>query len=130
GRGGGKPTLLGMLAGERSTDGGELVLARGTRIALHDQRPPRERDLSLREYVLSGSREPLELEAELQRLELAMAEGDEVAMNRYAGVQARFEAVGGYRWGAGARAGVPRPGLVRRGPPRPPGKSSRRHAHP
>jgi len=96
--GAGKTTLLRMLAGETSVDGGELVLAKGTRVALHDQRPPRERDRSLRDYVLSGAREPLELEAELGRLEAAMAQGDEAAMNRYAGVQARFEAVGGYGW--------------------------------
>src|SRR5882762_6475557 len=52
--GAGKTTLLRMLSGETSIDGGELALAKGTRVALHDQRPPRERDLSLREYVLSG----------------------------------------------------------------------------
>jgi ATP-binding cassette, subfamily F, member 3 len=104
--GAGKTTLLRMLSGETSIDGGELVLAKGTRIALHDQRPPRERELTLRDYVLSGSREPLELEAELQRLEHAMAAGDEQAMKRYAGVQARFEAAGGYGWRERARAVV------------------------
>src|SRR5437764_8498172 len=63
--GAGKTTLLRMLAGEASVDGGELVYAKGTRVALHDQRPPRERKLTLREYVLSGRPEPVELEAEL-----------------------------------------------------------------
>src|SRR3982751_3884142 len=53
--GAGKTTLLRMLSGETSVDGGELVLAKGTRVALHDQRPPREREVSLREYVLSGA---------------------------------------------------------------------------
>src|SRR5256885_5937875 len=48
----------------------------------------------------------MELEAELERLEHAMAEGDEQAMNRYAGVQARFEAVGGYGWRERARSVV------------------------
>ncbi|HKE79455.1 MAG TPA: ABC-F family ATP-binding cassette domain-containing protein [Solirubrobacteraceae bacterium] len=110
--GAGKTTLLRMLSGETSIDGGDLVLAKGTRVALHDQRPPRERDLSLREYVLSGSREPLELEEELQRLELAMAAGDEAAMNRYADVQARFEAVGGYGWRERARSVVHGLGFV------------------
>jgi ATP-binding cassette, subfamily F, member 3 len=104
--GAGKTTLLRMLSGETSIDGGELVLAKGTRVALHDQRPPRDRDLSLREYVLSGCREPLELEAELQRLEHAMAAGDESALQRYAGVQARFEAAGGYGWRERARSVV------------------------
>jgi hypothetical protein len=49
------------------------------RIAMHltsggEPRIP-ERDLSLRDYVLSGAREVTALEAELARLEQAMAEG-------------------------------------------------------
>src|SRR3989440_4500638 len=76
--GAGKTTLLRMLSGETSVDGGELVLAKGTRIALHDQRPPRERDVTLRDYVLSGRREPLELEAQLRALEEAMGRGEDV----------------------------------------------------
>src|SRR5215210_488045 len=110
--GAGKTTLLRMLAGETSIDGGELVLSKGVRVALHDQRPPRERDISLRDYVLSGSREPLELEAELGRLEEAMASGDEAALNRYADVYARFEAVGGYGWRERARSVVHGLGFV------------------
>jgi ATP-binding cassette subfamily F protein 3 len=102
--GAGKTTLLRMLAGQTSVDGGELVLSKGVRVVLHDQRPPRERDITLREYVLGGSREPLELEAELGRLEAAMAQGDETALNRYADVQARFEAAGGYGWRDRARS--------------------------
>src|SRR3954454_24498209 len=60
--GSGKTTLLRMLAGETSIDGGELVFAKGTRIALHDQRPPRERGMSLRDYVLTGCAELLAIE--------------------------------------------------------------------
>jgi ATP-binding cassette subfamily F protein 3 len=104
--GAGKTTLLRMLSGETSIDGGELVFSKGVRVALHDQRPPRERDVSLREYVLSGCREPLELEEELGRLETAMASGDEAALNRYADVYARFEAAGGYGWRERARSVV------------------------
>ncbi len=96
--GAGKTTLLRMLAGETSVDGGELVLTKGVRVALHDQRPPRERDLILRDYVLSGCRAQLELEAELAQLEQAMGDGDPKAIDRYADVYARFEAVGGYGW--------------------------------
>ena len=96
--GAGKTTLLRMLAGQTGVDGGELVFEKGARVALHDQRPPRERDLSLRDYVLSGCAEQLALEAELAELEGLMAQGDERAMERYAGVQARFETAGGYTW--------------------------------
>src|SRR6476646_10349229 len=96
--GAGKTTLLRMLAGEASIDGGELVFSKGVRVALHDQRPPRERSITLRDYVLSARREPLELEAELRSLEGRMAAGDDAAMNAYASVQARFEALGGYTW--------------------------------
>src|SRR5919199_1110614 len=55
------------------------------------------------EPPLRGAREPLELEAELGRLEEAMAAGDEGALNRYAEVQARFDAAGGYGWRERAR---------------------------
>src|SRR6201989_1269231 len=73
--GSGKTTLLRMLAGESSVDGGELVLGKDVRVALHDQRPPRDRDRTLRDYVLSGARELLALEERLSGLEQAMAEG-------------------------------------------------------
>jgi ATP-binding cassette, subfamily F, member 3 len=53
--GAGKTTLLRMLVGETGRDGGELAFAKGTRVALHDQRPPLARGLTLREYVLAGA---------------------------------------------------------------------------
>ncbi len=98
--GAGKTTLLRMLAGEESIDRGELTLAKGTRIALHDQRPPRQRAMALREYVLSGCAEELQIERELTGLEKAMADGQaqESLLNRYAEAQARLEARGGYLW--------------------------------
>ncbi len=98
--GAGKTTLLRMLAGETSIERGELSIAKGVRIALHDQRPPRERGMALRDYLLSGCAEELEIEAQLSRLETLMAEGaaDEATLTRYAGAQARLEARGGYLW--------------------------------
>jgi ATP-binding cassette subfamily F protein 3 len=96
--GAGKTTLLRMLAGETGIDGGELVFQKGVRVALHDQRPPRDRAITLRDYVLSACKEQLALEAELARLEEAMAGGDEGVMSRYSDVYARFEAAGGYGW--------------------------------
>jgi len=98
--GAGKTTLLRMLAGETSIDRGELSVAKGVRIALHDQRPPRDRDVPLREYLLSGCAEELQIEAELSELEARMAGGadDEALLARYSRAQARLEARGGYLW--------------------------------
>src|SRR5436309_7356129 len=98
--GAGKTTLLRMLAGEASVDFGEGVLAKGVKVALHDQRPPRQRDMTLRDYVLSGARELVAIEAELASLEQAMAAGshDHATMGRYAAAQTRLEHAGGYDW--------------------------------
>ena len=98
--GAGKTTLLRMLAGETDVHGGELAFQKGTRVALHDQRPPLERNLTLREYVISGARDLIALEEELTGLEQAMAGGahDQTTLNRYAAAQARLEHAGGYGW--------------------------------
>ncbi len=98
--GAGKTTLLRMLVGESEIHGGELSFAKGTRIALHDQRPPLDRGLTLREYSLTGARDLIETEEELGRLEQAMAGGDhdEATLRRYSEAQARLEHAGGYTW--------------------------------
>jgi ATP-binding cassette, subfamily F, member 3 len=98
--GAGKTTLLRMLAGEDSIDRGELSFAKGVRVALHDQRPPRERAISLRDYVLSGCAQELAVETELAELERRMGAGEaeEGTLERYARAQARLEALGGYLW--------------------------------
>jgi ATP-binding cassette subfamily F protein 3 len=98
--GAGKTTLLRMLSGEDSVDSGELVLSKGTKVALHDQRPPRDQEMTLRDYVLSGAPELIALEGELQRLEQRMADGDyaEPTLTAYADAQAALEHAGGYTW--------------------------------
>jgi ATP-binding cassette subfamily F protein 3 len=98
--GAGKTTLLRMLSGEASVDSGELVFSKGAKVKLHDQRPPRERGLSLRDYILSGAPELVAIEQELASLEEAMARGahDEATLGRYSAAQAALEHAGGYGW--------------------------------
>jgi ATP-binding cassette subfamily F protein 3 len=97
--GAGKSTLLRVLAGELAPDSGSLTVQRGARVALHDQRPPRESQMTLGEYVFSGRTDMLETEAELERLEGEMGgEASEETMRAYAAAQQRLEAGGGYRW--------------------------------
>ena len=106
--GAGKTTLLRMLVGETSVTSGEVAFAKGTRIALHDQRPPLQQALTLREYALSGAADLIALEDELRSLEQAMAAGshDSPTMRRYADAQARLEHGGGWDWRERAAAGL------------------------
>jgi ATP-binding cassette, subfamily F, member 3 len=102
--GSGKTTLLRLLAGEAGLDGGTISTAKGVRVALHDQRPPRT-DATLREHVTEGLGWILEIERELERLEALMAAGaDEQTLAAYADAQTRLEHAGGYRWRDGAIA--------------------------
>ena len=98
--GSGKTTLLRALAGEVSLEGGEVALERGTRISLHDQRPPAQSRRPLREYVLAGTADLAAVEEELRGLEAAMAGGehDPATLRRYSEAQARLEHAGGYDW--------------------------------
>ncbi|HEY3105787.1 MAG TPA: ABC-F family ATP-binding cassette domain-containing protein [Gaiellaceae bacterium] len=98
--GAGKTTLLRMLTGEIPPDAGELAFRKGTRVALHDQRPPTDRGLTLSAYVFSAATELIAAEEELSRLEQAMASGahDAATLDSYARAQARLEHAGGYDW--------------------------------
>ncbi|HEY2217855.1 MAG TPA: ABC-F family ATP-binding cassette domain-containing protein [Gaiellaceae bacterium] len=98
--GAGKTTLLRALQGEITLEGGELAWEKGTRVALHDQRPPAGSSRPLRDYVLAGTADLAAVEDELRTLEADMASGtyDARTLARYAGAQARLEHAGGYDW--------------------------------
>ena len=97
--GSGKTTLLRTIAGEAGLDAGTIAFGKGTRVALHDQRPPRS-DSTLREYVTGGLDWIAAIERELGELEAKMSSGDagEAVLGSYADAQARLEHAGGYRW--------------------------------
>jgi ATP-binding cassette, subfamily F, member 3 len=96
----GKTTLLRALHGEITLEGGELAWEKGTRVALHDQRPPAGSRRPLRDYVLAGTADLAAVEEELRTLEAEMASGahDARTLARYASAQARLEHAGGYDW--------------------------------
>ena len=98
--GAGKTTLLRVIAGETDYQGGDLAFEKSCRVALHDQRPPRDRSLTLRDYVLSGASDLVQLEQELAALETRMAAGDHepATMRRWSEAHARLEHAGGYNW--------------------------------
>ncbi len=96
--GAGKTTLLRMLAGETSVDGGDLSFEKGCKVALHDQRPPRDRELTLRDYILSGCGDLIAVEKDLARLAQEMADGREAAFDAYSRAEARLEHAGGWTW--------------------------------
>src|SRR5438093_13169684 len=64
--GAGKTTLLRALVGETTLQGGDLAFEKGTRVALHYQRLPLERRLTLREYAHAVLRQLHALEAWLR----------------------------------------------------------------
>ena len=105
--GSGKTTLLRILAGVAGLDDGQFIYGKGVRVALHDQRPPRD-ELSLRDYVSEGLAWVLGIEAELERLEQRMTAGDsnDALLGAYSNAQARLEHAGGYRWRDDAVAAV------------------------
>ncbi len=100
--GAGKTTLLRMVAGELAPERGDISVTTGTRIALHDQRPPLASDTTLGEYVGGGAAAAERLETELRALEQRMAAGetDAAVMRRYDAAQREFERAGGYGWRA------------------------------
>ena len=99
--GAGKTTLLRLLAGELTPDRGEISLPPGTRVALHDQRPPLAGAETLGSYVGGGAARAERLEGELRELETRMADQPtDAVLRRYDAAQREFERAGGYAWRA------------------------------
>jgi ATP-binding cassette subfamily F protein 3 len=97
--GAGKTTLLHVLGGDLAPDSGRRHMARGIRVALVEQVPPQSPSrLTLHQEALSAIGELLELEDELQAAALDLQRGKEGSAERYAALQERFEAAGGFTY--------------------------------
>jgi ATP-binding cassette subfamily F protein 3 len=98
--GAGKTTLLRTIAGELDPDEGSVGIPKGYRIALHDQRPPLARDITLAAYVGEGLEDVHAAEQRLAELEARMAAGDgsDETLRAYDAAQQALEAAGGYAW--------------------------------
>ncbi len=98
--GAGKTTLLNILIGEDLPNSGSVSVARGTRMGFLPQRPELVGGHSLWEEALGAFNELRATEAELTRLEHAMADPatHDSAMASYGPLQERFELAGGYTY--------------------------------
>ena len=96
--GAGKTTLLRMVLGREEPDAGEIVKANAVRIATVDQELPGDLSESLHDYAAGAFADLHRIEAEMRRLEHAMADGDNSSAvhDRYDALSHRFENEGGY----------------------------------
>ena len=96
----GKTTLLRLLTGEDSPDGGSVLLAKGARLGYVSQRPVFEAGISARAYVESGLAEVHAVERELEEVaeKMAEVEGDalDILLKRHGELTARMEFLGGW----------------------------------
>ena len=96
--GAGKTTLLRLVLGREEPDAGEVIRANAVRISTVDQALNADLDESLHDYVAGAFAHLHSIEAEMRRLEHAMAEGQDSASlhDRYDALSHRFENEGGY----------------------------------
>lgn len=99
--GAGKTTLFRMITGEDLPDEGQVLVDRGISIGFFSQDVGEMSGRSAVAEVMDGAGDVSTVAAELQALEAAMADPDQMdnldaIIERFGEVQARFEALGGY----------------------------------
>ena len=101
----GKTTLFRVMAGELSPDAGEVVKAKRVRIGHLAQETAVYGDRRVLEVVTDAAEDIVALQQEQEELgrRLDAGDTDPAVVARFAAVQARFEALGGYELEAEAR---------------------------
>ena len=94
--GAGKTTMVRILAGIDPPDTGQRNPKRNLRIAYGAQMPPMPEGTTIEQFVMHGTGEHAEFEAQMRKLEAEMAAGSDAALRSYGELQASFEAGGGY----------------------------------
>ena len=96
----GKTTLLRVLMGQEESSEGGVQVARGVRIGYLPQRPNLDTSRSIWQECLSAFADLIEQQAEVARLEHAMAAepGNQALLDAYGRVQMDFERRGGYTY--------------------------------
>jgi ATPase subunit of ABC transporter with duplicated ATPase domains len=99
--GSGKSTIFRLIVGEEPTDGGQVILDRGTTIGYFSQDVGEMKGRPVVEETMAGAGEISDVLHELHTLEHAMADparADELEqlIDRFGHVQARFDELGGY----------------------------------
>jgi ATP-binding cassette subfamily F protein 3 len=105
--GAGKTTVFKLVSGEETSDRGEVVRARGTRIGLLAQHVHFEPGSTVHESALAAFGHLQQIEHEMHELEHQMADAEadlEKVLERYSDLQHQFEREGGFEYAARAES--------------------------
>ncbi len=103
--GAGKSTVFRLICGEEQPDSGEVDRINRLKIGMLGQHVEFDEEESVHTAALSAFKELHDIEAEMRRLEIVMAENPAPeVLERYAELQTRFERQGGFEYTARAEA--------------------------
>lgn len=102
--GAGKSTLINIICGNITEYGGNVYIAKDSRIGVLAQHTDFESNRSVYGEVLTAFSELLNLEEKLENLQSRMASGDTLAANDYSKLYERYVSLGGLEYKSRARS--------------------------